>query len=187
MSNTPSNDPNHDPNRENHPEDAAGAIGGWMIALLWITLLIGGSLLANQWLKARSDASKPYWNTSSNGTPELILKADRYGQYALAGSANGERIEFLVDTGASQISIPAQVADRMNLPRGRSYPVQTANGEVTVFATQLDEVSIGPFIMNNVSAHVNPGMNGEVALLGMSFLRHFELKQRAGELTISAP
>ena len=105
----------------------------------------------------------------------------------LAGSANGEPVEFLVDTGASQISIPILIADRLNLTRGRSYPVQTANGEVTVYATVLDEVSIGPFTMKNVPAHVNPGMNGDVALLGMSFLRYFELKQTGGELTISAP
>ncbi len=185
MENTPQNNSDDDP--EQLPPDAAGAIGGWMIALLWLMLLLGGSLLANQWLTARSNASKPYWNTSADGTPELVLKSDRYGQYALAGSANGEPVEFLVDTGASQISIPILVADRLNLTRGRSYPVQTANGEVTVYATELDEVSIGPFTMKNVPAHVNPGMNGDVALLGMSFLRYFELKQTGGELTISAP
>lgn len=187
----PDSDPDSDPATDSEPntlpKDAAGAIGGWMIGLLWLGFLVGGTLLANQWLTARSNAAKPYWNTASNGSPELILKSDRYGQYELAGSANGQRIEFLVDTGASQISIPAGVADRLNLRRGRGYPVQTANGEVIVFATQLDEVSIGPFTMNNVPAHVNPGMNGEMALLGMSFLRHFELKQSAGELTISAP
>lgn len=178
---------NSDKDPENPPEDAARTIGGWMIALLWIMLLLGGSLLANQWLTARSDAAKPYWNTSAEGVPELVLKSDRYGQYVLIGSANGERIEFLVDTGASQISIPIRVANRLNLARGRSYPVQTANGEVTVYATELDEVSIGPFAMKNVTAHINPGMNGDVALLGMSFLRYFELKQTGGELTISVP
>jgi len=100
---------------------------------------------------------------------------------------NSQPVHFLVDTGASQISIPVSVAERLNLRRGQPFPVTTANGEVTVYATRLDEVTIGPFSKQNVQAHINPGMKGEVALLGMSFLRHFDMIQRSGELTIQAP
>ena len=176
-----------DPSSDKLPNDAASTIGGWMITLLWVSVLIGGSLLANQWIKNRATAAAPFVNTTDGGQPELILRSDRYGQYELTGSANGQNIRFLLDTGATEISIPATVADRLNLIRGRGYLVRTANGDITVYATELEEVSIGPFSVRNVSAHINPGMNGEVALLGMSFLRHFEMNQRAGELTISAP
>jgi len=177
--------PEDDP--ANLPEDASSAIGGWMIALVWILVLGGGTLLANQWIKGVEE-SKITVQTYTDGTaPKLTLRADRYGQYELTGSANGQDVRFLLDTGATEISIPTKVANRLNLIRGRGYPVSTANGQVTVYSTQLDEVSIGPFTLKNVSAHINPGMNGDVALLGMSFLRHFEMFQRSGELTISAP
>ena len=169
------------------PPDASNAISGWMIALLWLLVLGGGTLLANQWINGR-EASKLTVLSGANGiAPKLIVRADRYGQYELTGSANGQNVEFLLDTGATEISIPVNVANRLNLIRGRGYPVSTANGQVTVYSTQLDTVSIGPFMLKNVSAHINPGMNGNVALLGMSFLRHFEMIQRSGELTISAP
>ena len=177
----------HNDNQEHTPSDASATIGGWMIALLWVLLLGGGTLLANQWLKSRDASKITVWAESEGGAPKLTLRADRYGQYELKGSANGQDVHFLIDTGASEISLPVNVANRLNLDRGRSYPVTTANGQVTVHSTRLETVSIGPFTLKNVSAHINPGMNGEVALLGMSFLRHFEMIQRAGELTISAP
>ena len=94
---------------------------------------------------------------------------------------------FLVDTGASGISIPDAVARRLNLQRGRSFDVLTANGNARVFATRLDSLAIGPFGQRNVRAHINPSMSGETALLGMEFLRHYNLTQRGGELTISLP
>jgi aspartyl protease family protein len=169
------------------PPDATVAIGGWMIVLLWVLVLGGGTLLANQWIKGREAAKLTIWTSADGAAPKLTLRADRYGQYELTGSANGQNVKFLLDTGASGISIPANVANRLNLSRGRSFTVSTANGQVTVYSTQLDNVSIGPFTLENVSAHINPGMDGDIALLGMSFLRHFEMIHRSGELTISAP
>ncbi len=169
------------------PADASRSIGGGMIILLWVLVLGGGSLLAQKWLDNREHARAPSWINNEAGNPVLSLQADRYGQYQLTGSANGQDITFLLDTGASEISIPGDVANRLNLKRGSGYPVITANGTITVYGVQLDEIRIGPFRLENVRAHINPSMQGEVALLGMSFLRHFELLQRAGELTISVP
>ena len=182
-------EPNDPANRDsnNLPPDDSKTIGGWMIALLWLLLLGGGSLLANQWINGREAAKITIWSSADGSTPKMTLQANRYGQYLFTGSANGKNVDFLLDTGATEISIPETVADRLNLSRGVGYPVSTANGQITVYSTQLDEVSVGPFTLNNVPAHINPGIDGELALLGMSFLRHFELIQRSGELTISAP
>jgi len=176
-----------DPHMPKPPTDNSGRIGGWMIALLWLLMLGGGTLLANQWIKGRNADRAPAWSSTNDGEPVLILKEDRYNQYTIIGSANNSPVEFLLDTGASQISIPESVAKRLNLRRGQSYPVETANGRVTVYATTLDEVSLGPFQLRDVRAHINPGMRGDMALLGMSFLRHFEMIQRSGVLTISVP
>jgi aspartyl protease family protein len=169
------------------PKDASSSIGGWMITLLWLLLLGGGTLLANQWINGREDSKLTVWTGADGVAPKLSMRADRYGQYELTGSANGQNVRFLLDTGATHISIPINVANRLNLSRGKAYPVSTANGQVTVYETELYEVSIGPFTLENVSGHINPGMDGDVALLGMSFLRHFEMIQRSGELTITAP
>jgi len=185
MSNNLPDDPSS--HKSELPPDVSRSIGGGMITLLWVLVLGGATLIAQQWLDNRQQARAPSWSDDVNGRPSLSLQSDRYGQYQLTGSANGEDVNFLLDTGASEISIPGDVAERLNLQRGRGYPVTTANGTITVYATQLEEITIGPFRLEDITAHINPSMEGDVALLGMSFLRHLELLQRAGTLTISTP
>jgi aspartyl protease family protein len=117
----------------------------------------------------------------------VILTADRYGQYALTGGANGVPVNFLIDTGASGISIPGSIASELGLRRGRPFEVMTANGIARVYATTLESLTIGPFTQEDVRAHINPSMDGDLALLGMEFLRHYDLLQRNGTLTINPP
>jgi len=167
--------------------DSGKTIAGWMIALLWILLLGGGSWLAQRWIDNRRMDNAPVWVAGESGGQALLLKSDRFGQYQLEGLANGQSVTFLVDTGASGISIPDAVARQLRLKRGGSFDVLTANGTARVFTTRLDSLAIGPFTQQDVRAHINPSMEGETALLGMEFLRHYNLTQRAGELTISSP
>ncbi len=167
--------------------DSGKTIAGWMIALLWVLVLGGGSWLAQRWIDNRRIANAPEWVSVGSGNQALLLKSDRFGQYQLEGLANDQSVTFLVDTGASGISIPDSVARRMGLVRGRAFDVLTANGTAQVFTTRLESLSIGPFTQRNVRAHINPSMDGETALLGMEFLRHYDLTQRGGELTISSP
>ncbi len=169
------------------PPDTARSIGGWMIVMLWIIALIGATLLAQKWFDQRAQARNGVW-VGAEGEPQaLLVKSNRYGQYLVKGSANDTDVMFLLDTGASGISIPALIAEKLGLQRGRPFDVMTANGITTVYATTLDMLRIGPHSRRDVRAHINPSMDGDVALLGMSFLRHYELLQRAGQLTISNP
>jgi len=100
-------------------------------------------------------------------------------------TANGVPLRMLIDTGASGISIPASVADNLGLQAGRPFQVMTANGITTVYETTIDSLAFGPFVQNQVNAHINPTLEGQTALLGMSFLRDYKIMQRNGELTIS--
>lgn len=165
--------------------DVAQSIGGWMIVLLWILALGGATFAAQGWFDKRAEARNGVWIGGDTEPAALLIKSDRYGQYQVKGSANDTDILFLLDTGASGISIPATIADKLGLKRGRPFEVITANGITTVYATILNSVSIGPHSRRNVSAHINPAMEGDIALLGMSFLRHYELLQRAGQMTIT--
>ncbi len=160
-------------------------MAGVMIALLWVLVLGGGTWLVQGWLDARQADRAPEWSSDDSGRPSLILKADRYGQFVVTGSANDQDVAFLVDTGASGISIPGSIAETLNLPRGRAFDVMTANGSTRVHRTRIDTLSIGPFTRHDVTAHINPGLEGSTALLGMNFLRHYEILHRGGELTIS--
>lgn len=115
----------------------------------------------------------------------LVIRADERGHYLARGSIDGHPVRFLVDTGATGIAVPAELAQRLRLPRGDSAQVSTANGPAEVYRTRLGDLRVGGLSRRNVEAHVNPGLSGEV-LLGMAFLQGYRLKQANGRLHIQS-
>ena len=115
---------------------------------------------------------------------EVRLKQNRAGHYVTSGFINGEEVVFLVDTGATDVSIPAHLAQRLQLQAGRKGLANTANGTVTVAESSIDTLRIGDIVLNNVRANLNPGMQSEHILLGMSVLRQLEFTQRGDWLIL---
>lgn len=120
-----------------------------------------------------------------NGAVEVVLAADRQGHFVAGGLINGRDVSFLVDTGATLVSVPEGLADRLGLERQAPIRLDTAAGSVQGWLTELDEVRLGDIVQRQVRAAINPGRNDTV-LLGMSFLRELELTQRDGELRLRA-
>ena len=116
---------------------------------------------------------------------EVVLQRNRQGHYLADGLINGRVTTFLVDTGATDVALPQDLANRLNLPRlGRALS-RTANGTVEVQRTRLDSVQLGALRLHDVRATILPGMAGDTpVLLGMSFLKHLELVQKDGYLTL---
>jgi len=158
-----------------------------MIIGLWVLLLGFGTFFAQKWMDKRDRGQIPVNISSPNGKISVQLEADRRGHYTVAGEVNGQHVTFLVDTGASGVSIPGKVAKKLGLGPGLQFPVSTANGSIMVSGTEISALAIGDLVLENVQASINSSMDGEVGLLGMSFLRHFELVQRDGLLTIREP
>ena len=115
---------------------------------------------------------------------EVHLLANKQGHYIVSGTINHRAVEFLLDTGATDVVIPAHLADQLKLQKGRPQQAYTANGTVTVYNTSVDELGIGDITLYNVSASINPGMKSPGILLGMSALRQVELIQRGNALTL---
>lgn len=115
---------------------------------------------------------------------ELILKRSSNGHYIFPGTINGQPVTFLLDTGATFVSIPAHLKDELGLQAGARQQVITANGMAETRATRLDELAFGPFQVHNLSASLNPGMRDEYILLGMNVLRHIEFTQRGDTLIL---
>ena len=63
---------------------------------------------------------------------ELLLKADASGHYRLEGAINDQPVQLLLDTGATRVTIPQQVADRLGLIAHGSSQVNTAAGQIRV-------------------------------------------------------
>ncbi|MBW8328660.1 MAG: TIGR02281 family clan AA aspartic protease [Thiobacillus sp.] len=115
---------------------------------------------------------------------ELVLKRSRDGHYIFPGTINGQPVSFLLDTGATLVSVPAHLADELGLQAGAYQQSLTANGTVTTRATRLDALAFGPFHLSGVPASINPGMRGDQILLGMSVLKHLEFTQRGDTLLL---
>ncbi|WNC72991.1 retropepsin-like aspartic protease [Thalassotalea psychrophila] len=149
--------------------------------MMWIAWIIFFALLV--WAfqgfldKQQNPNAVPQVGLTSDGLAEVTLKRNKYGHYVSAGTINNEGVVFLLDTGATNVSIPAKLADKLNLPNLGNHYVQTANGRVKVYQTQIDQLSIGNIILYNVAANINPGMNTNEILLGMSALKQVEFRQ----------
>jgi aspartyl protease family protein len=157
-----------------------------MTHLTWVVILAMLTLYFNNYLDHQENPNASL-ALMSGSEPEVVLQRNKSGHYLAPGEINGERVRFLLDTGATTVSIPEALADRLGLERGRPLRSMTANGIVTVYQTSLDTVTLGGIRMHDVDAAINPGMHEGIVLLGMSFMEHLELTQRQGTLTLRVP
>ena len=118
---------------------------------------------------------------------EVTLSADSRGHYITDGTVNGGHIRFLVDTGATLVSIPASEATRLGVDyrKGRRAVSQTANGPVVFWHVKLDNVTVGGVTITSVDGAVHDGPGLDIALLGMSFLNRTEMRREGTTLTLT--
>jgi aspartyl protease family protein len=114
----------------------------------------------------------------------VVLERDRSGHFLAQGTINGQPIRFLVDTGATDVAVSERTARALGLEFGPKTAVMTAAGLSPAWITRIDRVSVGAITLDNVRATITPGL-GSQALLGMSFLKHFEMRADGESLVIS--
>ena len=109
---------------------------------------------------------------------EIVLTAGSGGHFTAAGSINGKQVRFMVDTGATLVSLGREDADRLglDLSSARRGSTQTANGTVPIWLVTLNSVRVGDVELANVGAAVVP-MAMPVVLLGNSFLARLQMKR----------
>jgi aspartyl protease family protein len=156
-----------------------------MTIAMWIVILGLMTMFFHSWQEKQHNPNQSLSiTTSADGINELTLQRNRFGHYVATGTINDIPVVFLLDTGASDISVPGDLAQKLGLKRGRAMVYQTANGAIQVYATRLTKVDLGGIVLGQVRASINPNMQGDEVLLGMSFLKHLEFTQRGDELII---
>jgi aspartyl protease family protein len=161
-------------------------LGLVLITMAWVGAFALMWLLFEDYLDRREFPNRDLV-VEYGATDELVLRRNHVGHYLAPGTINGEPVVFLLDTGATQVSVPAHLAEGLGLdPRSRGRAM-TANGAVDIWHTRIDELGLGPFVLANVRGHINPGMTSDQILLGMSVLRYLEFTQRDGHLTLNLP
>jgi aspartyl protease family protein len=159
-------------------------MGKGMWALMWILVLAMLTMVFNNLLDDQRNPNTDPQTSENGSTAEVVLKRNRYGHYVATGAINNQPVEFLLDTGASDVSVPLDLARRLGLKKGPEVRFETANGSVDGYMTKLDQVQLGDIKLHQVRASINPGMSGDSVLLGMSFLRHLEFTQRGDSMTL---
>jgi len=169
---------------ENRQADHGQRLGRGMIVVAWILLLLLLTWFFNDRLDAQRNPNRQLAAVTTGRIPEVRLVRNRFGHYVSSGTINGHPVEFMLDTGATDVSIPAAVADRIGLKRGRRAWYRTANGTISAWQTTLNEVRLGPLRLGPVAASINLNDDDDTVLLGMSFLRQLDFSQQGNTLTL---
>jgi len=111
------------------------------------------------------------------------------GHYWVAGSVNGQTVQFLVDTGATSVALNDAHARRLGIDyrvSGRPLQVNTASGVARGWRVMLDRVKVGDLEVLGVEAVVLEGNAPHEALLGMSFLGRVGWREEQGMLVLES-
>jgi len=169
----------------NSPQEDQKKIGAIMFTLMWLGIFAILGFFFSGILDEQNNPNQSAETISLSGDiKELVLQRNRMGHYVANGSINEQAVTFMLDTGATDVSIPASIARKLNLKPGPTATYQTANGPVEVHLTRLEKISLGEISLHNVRATINPGYKSDEILLGMSFLKHLEFSQRGNTLTL---
>jgi len=124
----------------------------------------------------------------SEGTARqsVTLPQDASGHFLTDAMVNGSHIRFLVDTGATLVSIPVADAVRLGIDYEKGqlgYSLLADGRRVPSWRVTLDSVQVGDVTLTNVEGSVNQGVG--IPLLGMSFLNRTELRREGSSLTLT--
>lgn len=172
------------------------ALGGWMIVeyrgrmgaalrglLAWGLILVGVAAGYGLWTDiARQGGSA---QMVAPNRVEVPRAAD--GHYYLTLQVNGRPLQFMVDTGASNIVMSRDDARAVGIePEGLAFigTANTANGTVRTARVRLDSLQLAGFDDGGIAAFVTEGeMQG--SLLGLDYLRHWRIEIEGGRLILT--
>jgi aspartyl protease family protein len=122
---------------------------------------------------------------SVQGRGSLVLQPVTGNHYAVQGSINQKPVFFLVDTGATGVSVPYSFAMHAGIQGCKKSMSTTANGVVETCIGKADELIIGQFVFRDVEVGYSKGMPEDTFLLGMSILSQFKLVQQGEQMVLS--
>ena len=108
---------------------------------------------------------------------DLVIERARDGHFYAMGTVNGRAAKFMVDTGASVVSVSEEFARQAGIVGGTPTTFHTANGPRAGRLVQGVTVGVGPVSVSNVRVGVGlVGGDDSDALLGQSFLSQFDIR-----------
>jgi aspartyl protease family protein len=155
--------------------------GAWGITAFWL-LLLGLLFLGFDHMEKRRTAG---YQAHEGGGGELVIPRRPDGHFYVEGRVNGHAVSFLVDTGATSVTVSEALAQRAGLEGGQPVTFQTANGTLPGRLVRQVPVQAGHLALPGVTVAV--GMAGkppEVALLGQNFLSRYDIQILQNEMRL---
>lgn len=159
--------------------------GRGMITAAWLLVLALLAASFHAWIRHEENPNRLIETARVGNALQVALERNREGHYRARGEIDGHPVDFLLDTGATTVSIPADVARSIGLRAGERVIANTANGAVTAYMVRLRRVRIGLIELQDVEATINPSFQGHEVLLGMSFLKRLDFSQHGNTLTLT--
>jgi aspartyl protease family protein len=143
------------------------------MALAWVAIFAGGFIVFTfrddfGWVAQRLRAE-------AVGTPVLQGRETRIpmaidGHFWVEGRLNGEKVKFLVDSGATMTTVDRDTALKAGVPVSpqRDQYVRTGNGIIRVSSGRAAELQVGGIVRHDIGLQVAD--NDNLNVLGMNFL-----------------
>jgi aspartyl protease family protein len=133
---------------------------------------------------AQSSAIRVGLPAPTSAQAQLMSSGDMYN---VTGSINDQLADFVVDTGASYITMSVAQAARLRLDYNTAQKItmSTANGKVEAQLFKLQKIRIGGIELHNVQAAVVDNLASPRILLGMSFLNQVEMQHKSGLMILT--
>ncbi len=137
---------------------------------IWVSIFVVAYLYF-----ASVQAPKVAMVNGDSSEKEIIILRSQDGHYYVRGKINGHPVDFMVDTGASIVSISYDLARSVNLPRGVPANLSTAGGNMVGEIVSAIDIEVGNIRLHGLTVSV--GIQGNIALLGQNFLRKIDVIQ----------
>lgn len=147
------------------------------VLIIWIIIFSAIYLYFNTKLEPRITVAK-----QSLVSGEVIIPRSWDGHYYIQGSINSYPVIFMVDTGATVVSLGTEIARRAQLPKGRPANFTTAGGVVQGEMVNDQTIEAGGIVVSGLQISV--GLPGDMALLGQNFLRNIDVIQSNDTMTL---
>lgn len=159
-------------------------VGRVLMVLAWCAALFLATRFFGQWEARQQNPNIVVSSEQGEGFIEVKLASNNQGHFVASGQINGQSVDFMLDTGATDVSIPAEMAERLKLEKGFGVTLSTANGRTQGYRTRIERLQLGDIVLREVRALVVPGLDGKQVLLGMSALNKLEFTQRGGTMLL---
>ncbi|KJH74204.1 MULTISPECIES: TIGR02281 family clan AA aspartic protease [Pseudomonas] len=163
------------------PGKRAGRV---LMVLAWCAALFLATRFFGEWEARQHNPNVVVDSEQGEGFIEVKLASNRQGHFVASGQINGQPVDFMLDTGATDVSVPAEMAKQLKLEEGFGVTLSTANGLSKGYRTRIDRLQVGDIVLRDVRALVAPGLEGNQVLLGMSALNKLEFTQRGGTMLL---